>query len=187
MVYAKERRGDDRVLTKKEGECKGKHVIIVDDLVRTGGTLEECRKALMEDGALKVSCFVTHAVFPPSPDPSKPPTWNRFLSAGKDPKDCFSYFFVTNSCPMVTNQLTQKPFKVVSLASSIAEMLRKEERQDRGYNRAEVMRVLDDLERLKRELGLTQRISQLEDFIRSVSGSLEKEQAQDALELLKRK
>ena len=31
---------------------------------QTGGTLIECAKALKAAGAAKVSCFVTHGVFP---------------------------------------------------------------------------------------------------------------------------
>ena len=38
--------------------------MIVDDLVQTGGTLYKCGLALKEAGALDVSAFVAHAVFP---------------------------------------------------------------------------------------------------------------------------
>jgi phosphoribosylpyrophosphate synthetase len=68
---------DSRKVTIKEGDCTGRHVFIVDDLVRTGGTLKECRKALREAGAEKVSCFVTHAVFPPEKKTQRP-TWKSF-------------------------------------------------------------------------------------------------------------
>lgn len=36
VVCSKVRDGDSRKVTIKEGDCKGKHVFIVDDLVRTG-------------------------------------------------------------------------------------------------------------------------------------------------------
>tara|TARA_B100000787_G_scaffold145463_1_gene115647 strand:- start:646 stop:924 length:279 start_codon:yes stop_codon:yes gene_type:complete len=43
---------------------------------QTGGTLIECAKALKEAGAAKVSCFVTHGVFPNE-------SWRRFLSLAR--------------------------------------------------------------------------------------------------------
>ena len=39
------RDGEKRVVQLKEGVCQGRHVVIVDDLVQTGGTLIECQKA----------------------------------------------------------------------------------------------------------------------------------------------
>lgn len=55
----------------QEGDCKGKDVIIVDDLVQTGGTLYECGQALRGYGARSISAYVTHAVFPGE-------AWKRF-------------------------------------------------------------------------------------------------------------
>ncbi len=34
--------GDQRTVTILDGDCRGRHVCIVDDLVRSGGTLLEC-------------------------------------------------------------------------------------------------------------------------------------------------
>ena len=34
--------GDKRLVTIQDGDCVGKNVVIVDDLVQTGGTLFEC-------------------------------------------------------------------------------------------------------------------------------------------------
>jgi len=119
VVCSKVREGDKRIVTVKEGDCNGKHVVIIDDLVRTGGTLIECKKALEVKGASKVSCFVTHAVFPPSEDGE--PTWKRF-TRDLNP-ETFHRFFVTNSCPTVTTHLTMEPFVVLSLAESISGLL----------------------------------------------------------------
>ena len=60
------------------GNAKGKHCVLVDDLIQSGGTLIECGKvhnqnvdletfdcflqALLELGAVSVSAFCTHAV-----------------------------------------------------------------------------------------------------------------------------
>lgn len=48
----------------KEGNAAGKHCVLVDDLIQTGGTLIQTGKALLELGALSVSAFCTHGVFP---------------------------------------------------------------------------------------------------------------------------
>eukprot|EP01127_Copromyxa_protea_P018216 TRINITY_DN5679_c0_g1_i1.p1 TRINITY_DN5679_c0_g1~~TRINITY_DN5679_c0_g1_i1.p1 ORF type:complete len:347 (-),score=59.49 TRINITY_DN5679_c0_g1_i1:35-1075(-) len=125
VVCAKVRDGDTRKVTIKDGDCKGKHVFIVDDLVRTGGTLKECRRACREAGAIKVSCFVTHAVFPPD-EKTNTPTWTNFLPAQEEANGdkAFDVFYVTDSCPTMTKQLSgNKPFHVISLASSIANVI----------------------------------------------------------------
>ena len=64
VVCQKVRDGTRRVVSIKEGEVAGKHVVIVDDLVQSGGTLIECAKQLRKQGARKVSAYVTHVVFP---------------------------------------------------------------------------------------------------------------------------
>lgn len=43
IICAKVREGDQRIVRLKEGEPKGRHVVIVDDLVQSGGTLIECQ------------------------------------------------------------------------------------------------------------------------------------------------
>ena len=44
------------------GEVKGRHCIMVDDIVDSGGTLCNAAVALMEKGALSVEAYVTHGV-----------------------------------------------------------------------------------------------------------------------------
>ncbi len=48
VVCGKIRDGNSRKITIHEGNVRGKRVIIIDDLVRSGGTLYECAKALLE-------------------------------------------------------------------------------------------------------------------------------------------
>lgn len=43
VVCAKVREGDKRIVRLKEGDPAGRHVVIVDDLVQSGGTLIECQ------------------------------------------------------------------------------------------------------------------------------------------------
>lgn len=46
VICTKVRDGDKRIVRLKEGEPRGRHVVIVDDLVQSGGTLRECQKLL---------------------------------------------------------------------------------------------------------------------------------------------
>ncbi len=45
VICTKVRDGDKRIVRLKEGEPRGRHVVIV-DLVQSGGTLRECQKLL---------------------------------------------------------------------------------------------------------------------------------------------
>jgi ribose-phosphate pyrophosphokinase len=45
------------------GEVEGRHCILVDDIVDSGGTLCNAAEALMKNGANGVSVYVTHGVF----------------------------------------------------------------------------------------------------------------------------
>ena len=97
IVFGKTRgEGDMRSVTILDGDAEGKHAVIVDDLVQTGGTLYESGKALKEAGALSVNAYVTHAVFPNE-------SWRRFTEGGD--RACFARYWVTNSIPTVTDQL----------------------------------------------------------------------------------
>ena len=44
------------------GEVKGKHAILVDDIVDSGGTLCNVLQAIMDAGALSVRAYITHGV-----------------------------------------------------------------------------------------------------------------------------
>ena len=115
IICMKVRKGDKRIVSIMEGEPLGKHVIIIDDLVQSGGTLLNCKNVLLENGALKVSCFVTHAVFPKD-------SWKKFIEEPKETR--FSKFFVTDSCPEVTDKLKdEEPFEILPLAPSIAKFI----------------------------------------------------------------
>lgn len=46
VICTKVRDGDKRIVRLKEGQPRGRHVVIVDDLVQSGGTLLECQKLL---------------------------------------------------------------------------------------------------------------------------------------------
>ena len=115
VVCGKHRLGDERVVTVLDGAPEGKHVLMVDDLVQTGGTLFECGRALSERGALSVSAFVVHPVFPNE-------SWRRFARGGD--RAVFRQFFTTNSVPTVARVLPKDDvFVVLDLAEQVVEDL----------------------------------------------------------------
>lgn len=114
IICGKVRLDDDggRTVTIKEGDPAGEHVLIVDDLVRTGGTLIECFKSLVKAGATSVSFFVTHAEFPNQ-------SWKRFEALKKKYPKQFGMFYTTDSIPRVTQELPRNIFHVASLGPDV--------------------------------------------------------------------
>eukprot|EP00547_Thalassionema_nitzschioides_P009824 CAMPEP_0194229792 /NCGR_PEP_ID=MMETSP0156-20130528/44073_1 /TAXON_ID=33649 /ORGANISM="Thalassionema nitzschioides, Strain L26-B" /LENGTH=328 /DNA_ID=CAMNT_0038962351 /DNA_START=142 /DNA_END=1128 /DNA_ORIENTATION=+ len=104
--------GDKRTVVIQDGDAKGRNIVIVDDLVQTGGTLFESGKVLKDAGAISVNAFVSHAVFPDN-------SWKRFNKGGD--RECFDKFWVTNSIPTVTNKLPVEDgiFEVLDLMDLI--------------------------------------------------------------------
>ena len=88
--------GEVRTVVIQDGNATSRHIVIVDDLVQTGGTLFETGKVLKEAGAASVNAFVSHAVFPNE-------SYKRFDKGGD--RACFDKFWVTNSIPTVTEKL----------------------------------------------------------------------------------
>jgi len=112
IICNKVRDGDERKVVVKEGDPANRHCVIIDDLVQSGGTLLECAKPLHAMGATKVSCFVTHGVFPNE-------AWKRFVGNALIHK-----FWITDSIPTTANVVKgQAPFEVLSLAPCIADNL----------------------------------------------------------------
>eukprot|EP00931_Biecheleriopsis_adriatica_P109914 TRINITY_DN84191_c0_g1_i1.p1 TRINITY_DN84191_c0_g1~~TRINITY_DN84191_c0_g1_i1.p1 ORF type:complete len:364 (+),score=46.59 TRINITY_DN84191_c0_g1_i1:92-1183(+) len=106
---------DKRVVKVKEGDATGRHCVIIDDLVQSGGTLIECAKGLKAGGADKMSCFVTHAIFPKE-------SWAKFTEGPG--KDYIHKFWVTDSVPHTAKAIDGKgPFEVLSLASAIGHLI----------------------------------------------------------------
>ena len=115
VTCGKTRDGEKRVVNIQDGNAAGKTVVIVDDLVQTGGTLFECGVALKNAGAISVSAYVAHGVFPKE-------SWKRFMKAGD--RGCFDKFYLTNSIPTVTDALpTDDVFEVLDLKAKIVEDL----------------------------------------------------------------
>lgn len=109
VICSKIRQADEkRMTTVKEGDPRGYHCMIVDDLVQSGGTLIECAQALLQHGASNISAFVGHGIFPNE-------SWKKFLHANR-PKVHFQTFYVTNTYPNTQVLVDQPPFKVLSIA-----------------------------------------------------------------------
>lgn len=58
--------GEERFITIKEGNPQWKDVIIIDDLIQSGGTIRETAVLLRQKWAQKVRAFAPHWVFPNS-------------------------------------------------------------------------------------------------------------------------
>lgn len=107
IVCGKVRHGNERTVRIQEGEPKDKHVILVDDLIQTGGTLYEASNVVMTHGAASVCAYVTHGVFPND-------SWQRFLLSGKSG---IKKFWLTNSIPCNMSRLPKNDvFELLDLA-----------------------------------------------------------------------
>ena len=64
VVVFKERPAPDRVaVSEMVGEVRGRHAILIDDIISTGGTLLAAAETVLERGARSVSAAATHGVF----------------------------------------------------------------------------------------------------------------------------
>lgn len=111
ILCSKERNGDERIVRVVEGDPTGRHVVIVEDLVHSGGTLVRTAEALFEAGATGVSAYATHGVMEEG-------AWKKFVDAG------FSHVWITDSCPLTVDAVKdQPPFEVLSLVPSMIEAI----------------------------------------------------------------
>ncbi len=93
-----------------EHHVKGKHVIIVDDMIDTGSTLVPVTKALKEHGAIKVSAIVTHGIF----------SGNAIENLNNAQ---FDSLWVTNSCPINDYVGKISSLKVIDVSKLIARVI----------------------------------------------------------------
>lgn len=112
-VCAKVRDGDARHVRLTDGAVAQRDVVIIDDLVRSGGTLIECAKALKAAGADEITVFVPHACFPNG-------EYRRFIGDG-DGAAVIDKFLTTDSVAKTADALRdyEEWFEVLSLGSII--------------------------------------------------------------------
>ncbi len=93
------------------GEVKGKHCLLVDDLVATGSSLVEAAEAVRGAGALSVSACITHPVL-------SGPAVERISGS------CLKELFVTDTIPIPPEKRRAK-ITVLSVASLLSEAIQR--------------------------------------------------------------
>jgi ribose-phosphate pyrophosphokinase len=93
------------------GEVKGRHCLLVDDLIDTAGTLVKGAEALLEKGALSVSACATHAVL-------SGPAVDRIEQSS------LHEVVVTNSIPLSEAGRKSGKIKQLSIANLMADAIR---------------------------------------------------------------
>jgi ribose-phosphate pyrophosphokinase len=64
FVYKRRTSGTNTEITGLSANVAGKHVVIYDDMIRTGGSLINAARAYSENGASAIDAIATHGVFP---------------------------------------------------------------------------------------------------------------------------
>jgi ribose-phosphate pyrophosphokinase len=64
FVFKKRLDGDRTEIVAVSAHVEGKHVVIYDDMIRTGGSLSQAAQAYLQAGAIKVTAVTTHGLFP---------------------------------------------------------------------------------------------------------------------------
>ncbi len=64
FVYKRRTSGSETEVTGVSANVTGKHVIIYDDMIRTGGSLMNAAHVYRDNGAQKIDAIATHGVFP---------------------------------------------------------------------------------------------------------------------------
>ena len=94
------------------GDVEGRHCVIVDDMIDTGGTLCQAAAALKERGALSVYAYATHAVFSGT--------------AAKNIADSvIDEFIVTDSIPLSEEIIATGKVRQLTLSTMLAEVIRR--------------------------------------------------------------
>ncbi len=91
------------------GDVEGRHVMLIDDIIDTAGTLTKAADMMLDMGALSVRAMCTHAVL-------SGPAFERLESSG------LSELIVTDTIPL---SIPQPKIKVLSVADLFADVVHK--------------------------------------------------------------
>ena len=64
FVFKKRLDGERTRVTAVSAQVSGRHVVIYDDMIRTGSSLLEAARAYLDSGATRISAVATHGLFP---------------------------------------------------------------------------------------------------------------------------
>jgi ribose-phosphate pyrophosphokinase len=94
------------------GDVAGKNAIIIDDMIDTGGTIQQAAKAIMEQGAVSVRACTSHPVFSgPAPERMKDPVFQEVI--------------VTDTIPLSAEMAAHDRIVTLSLAPMLGEAIRR--------------------------------------------------------------
>ena len=128
VVFMEKYRSSGEVWGEKvAGDIKGRTVVIIDDLVSTGGTLARAAVACKRAGAKKVLAVATHGIFTGEPD--------KTLQ-----EECLQQIIVTNTIPpfRLEHSQVKEKVKILNAAPLFAEAIK------RMYEGGSVAELLQD-------------------------------------------
>jgi len=111
FVFKRRTSGKDTEVLAVSAAVEGKHVVIYDDMIRTGGSLIGAARAYQQAGARRISAVATHCVLPGA-------SLERIQKSG-----LFDCVVVTDTHPRAL-ELKGDFLKVASVARLLAEKLR---------------------------------------------------------------
>lgn len=109
-VYKKRISGNETKLTGINANVSNKHVIIYDDMIRTGGSLIQAAIAYKNAGAIKITAITSHGVFPKINGEN---SIKKLLESG-----LFEEIYMTNSHP-TSQEMNFEKVKVLSISNII--------------------------------------------------------------------
>ncbi len=92
------------------GDVKGKDIVLVDDIIDTGGTISKAAQLIMEKGANSVRAIITHPILS-----------GRAMDIIKD--SAFEEIYVSDTIPLKDN--TCDKIKVLSTADLLADVIKR--------------------------------------------------------------
>jgi len=93
------------------GEVSGREIIILDDIISTGGTITQAAEVLKKEGAVKIMAAVTHPILSGE-------------AVEKLEKSCLQEIVVTNSIPLADAKRSSK-IKILDVSSLLGEAIKR--------------------------------------------------------------